>query len=101
MDIKILGTGCPNCIKLEENTKQALAELKMEARVEKVTEIQEIISYGIMSTPALVIDGVVAMAGQVPNVEKIKQIITDNKTESDRAENKTAGSGGCGCGGRC
>ncbi len=83
MNIKILGTGCPNCIKLEENTKQALAELKLEALVEKVTEIQEIMSYGIMSTPALVIDGVVAMVGQVPNVEKIKQIITDNEVKSN------------------
>lgn len=101
MNIKILGTGCPNCIKLEENTKQALAELKMEALVEKVTEIQEIMSYGIMSTPALVIDGVVAMVGQVPNAEKIKQIITDNEAKSDCADQETASPGGCSCGGKC
>ncbi|MFA5994115.1 MAG: thioredoxin family protein [Parcubacteria group bacterium] len=101
MNIKILGTGCPNCLKLEANTRQALVELNMEAQVEKVTEIQEIMSYGVMSTPALVIDDEVVMAGQVPNVEKIKQIIIANKVQAVGTED-TANSGGCGCcGGQC
>lgn len=101
MVIKILGTGCPNCIKLEKNTKQALAELKMEAQVEKVTEIQEIMSHGIMSTPALVIDGKVAVVGQVPNVEKIKQIIADAGANPAASQEKPASSCGCSCGGKC
>lgn len=100
MNIKILGTGCPNCLRLEENTRQALAELNMEAQVEKVTEIQEIMSYGIMSTPALVIDGEVVVVGQVPNIEKIKQIINSNNSETACAEDAPV-SGGCGCGGKC
>lgn len=100
MNIKILGTGCPNCLKLEENTRQALAELNMEAQVEKVTEIQEIMSYGIMSTPALVIDGEVVMVGQVPNAEKIKQIISSNNSKTACVEDAPV-SGGCGCNGNC
>lgn len=100
MNIKILGTGCPNCLKLEENTKQALVELKMEAQVEKITEIQDIMSYGVMSTPALVLDGEVVLAGQVASAEKIKQLLADNESKTDCAKN-IAGPGGCNCGGKC
>jgi small redox-active disulfide protein 2 len=91
MNIKILGTGCPNCRKLEVNTKQALEELKMEAVIEKVMEIQDIMSYGIMSTPALVIDDVVLVAGMVPGVEQIKEALTNH--------NKSVGN--CSCGVNC
>lgn len=73
MNIKILGTGCPNCQRLEANTKQALSELKKEAEVEKVTEIQDIMSYGVMSTPALVVDKTLLVAGMVPSVEELKE----------------------------
>lgn len=79
MNIKILGTGCPNCQRLEQNTKQALSELKMKAVVEKVTEIQDIMSYGIMSTPALVVDEVVLIAGIVPSVDVIKEKLNNVK----------------------
>ena len=72
MKIKILGTGCPNCLRLEENTREALKQLGKEAAVEKVTEIADIMSYGIMSTPALVVDEVVLLAGMVPSVEELK-----------------------------
>jgi len=75
MNIKILGTGCLNCQKLEKNTKEALAGLKMEATVEKVTDMEKIMSYGIMSTPALVIDGTVLATGMVPSISEIKEII--------------------------
>jgi small redox-active disulfide protein 2 len=73
MKIKILGTGCLNCQRLEANTKQALAELKLEAEVEKVIEIQNIMSYGIMSTPALVVDGAILLAGTVPSTDELKE----------------------------
>jgi len=73
----------------------------MEAQIEKVTEIQEIMSYGIMSTPALVIDGKVAIVGQVPSAEKIKQIITENNQKDGCIEDVPASSGGCSCGGKC
>lgn len=76
MNIKILGTGCPNCQKLEANTKQALEELKIEAVVEKVTEIQDIMSYGVMSTPALVIDEKVEVSGRIPDVSEIKTVLS-------------------------
>jgi small redox-active disulfide protein 2 len=77
MNIKILGTGCPNCKRLEANTKQALSELKMEAAVEKVTEIQDIVSYGVMGTPALVVDGEVKFYGRVADVSEIKTILSN------------------------
>lgn len=76
MNIKIFGTGCPNCQLLEQNAKEALKQLGEEATVEKVTEIHEIMSYGIMSTPALVVDGNVLIAGMVPSVADIKNRLT-------------------------
>ncbi|MCX6765828.1 MAG: thioredoxin family protein [Candidatus Moranbacteria bacterium] len=76
MNIKILGTGCPNCQKLEQNTKQALKELNIDARVEKITDIQEIMSHGIMSTPAIVADGEIISYGLVPSVDEIKKLLT-------------------------
>ena len=75
MKIKILGTGCPNCQRLEANTKQALEELKVKADIEKITEIQDIMSYGVMGTPALVVDGEVKMYGRVPSMQEIKELL--------------------------
>lgn len=75
MTIKILGTGCPNCKRLEANTKQALEELKIQAELEKVTDIAEIMSYGVLGTPVLVVDEKVRVSGRVPDVEEIKTII--------------------------
>ena len=73
MKIKILGTGCPNCQLLEQNTKEAIKQLGKEATIEKVTEIQDIMSYGIMSTPALVVDEAILTTGIVPNVANLKE----------------------------
>lgn len=78
MNIKILGTGCSNCKLLEQNTREALKQLGREAEIEKVTEIQDIMSYGIMSTPALVLDGIVLVVGMVPSVNEIKEKIEKN-----------------------
>lgn len=75
MNIKVLGTGCPNCKRLEKNVYEALDELKVKADVEKITEVKDIMSYGVMSTPALVIDGKVVFSGQVPMVSKLVEII--------------------------
>jgi len=71
MEIKVLGSGCPSCIKLEKTVLEALVQLKKEIKVEKVTDYADIVSYGVMSTPALVIDGKVIFSGQVPNLQKI------------------------------
>jgi small redox-active disulfide protein 2 len=94
MEIKILGTGCPSCQQLEKNTKQALADLKSEANVEKVTEIEEIMSYGVMSVPALVVDGVVLAAGMVLDPDQIKKAITSKKSSDE-------GTKACACKGKC
>jgi small redox-active disulfide protein 2 len=75
MKIKILGSGCPNCKVLEANTKQAVEELKIKASVEKVTDIKKIMEYGIMSTPALVIDEKVVSYGRVLTSEEIKKFL--------------------------
>jgi small redox-active disulfide protein 2 len=79
MEIKVLGTGCANCKTLEKNTLNALAELEFSANVEKIEDIVKIISYGVMRTPALVIDGKVILSGKVPSVKELKEILTSNQ----------------------
>ncbi len=74
MLIKILGTGCPSCIRLEENAKEAVKALNMtDAAVEHVTDIDKIIEYGVMSTPAIVIDEEVKASGRIPDADEIKE----------------------------
>jgi small redox-active disulfide protein 2 len=75
MKLEILGTGCPKCIKLEGLTRQAASELGIEAEIIKVKDINQIMNYGVMMTPALVIDGVVKVVGKVPSLEDIKKFI--------------------------
>lgn len=75
MKIKVLGSGCSNCKNLEKATINALAEMKIEADVEKVEDIQKIMSYGIMRTPALVINEKVVLSGRMPNMSELKEII--------------------------
>lgn len=71
MLIKILGTGCAKCNNLEELTKKIVAELQLTATFEHVTEMQDIMAYQVMSTPALVIDEVVKSTGRIPSREEI------------------------------
>ena len=73
--IEILGPGCPKCQKLYEETQVAAAELKMECNIVKVTDIQKFTQYGVMFTPALVVDGVVKVSGKVPSRDDIKKMI--------------------------
>jgi len=75
MKIKVLGTGCSNCKNLEKATINALAEMDLTAEVEKVEDIQKIMAYGVMRTPALVIDEKVVLNGRVPSVSELKEII--------------------------
>lgn len=75
MIIKILGTGCPKCKKLEANALAAVAELGIEASVEKVTDLDKIMDYGVMMTPALVLDEKVVASGKVLAVSDIKSIL--------------------------
>ena len=75
MTIEILGTGCPKCKKLEENAKEAVKELGIEAEFGKVSEINKIMEYGVMMTPALAIDGKVVSAGKLLNKEEISRLL--------------------------
>lgn len=76
MIIKILGTGCPNCKRLEKNLKEALEDSSKPITIEKVTDINDIMTYNIMSTPALVVDEKLLFAGQVPNVSKLQELLS-------------------------
>lgn len=71
MEIKILGTGCPKCKRLEQTARDAATEVGVEATFIKVTDINEITSYPITGTPALVIDGVVKSAGRLPSKAEV------------------------------
>ncbi|MBA1334517.1 MAG: Redox-active disulfide protein 2 [Firmicutes bacterium] len=75
MVIKVLGSGCANCKKLEENARQAVQELGIDASIEKVKEMKDIINYGVMRTPALVVDEQVKVVGKVATVDEIKKIL--------------------------
>jgi small redox-active disulfide protein 2 len=73
--IQILGTGCPKCKKLAENAEVAAKELNLEFEVEKVTDINEMMKFGVMMTPALVVDGQVKFVGKVPSPDEIKHML--------------------------
>lgn len=79
MEIKILGTGCSNCKKLESNAKEAVKELNVDAEIIKVEDIKDIMKYGVMRTPAIVINEKVKMFGKVCTVNEIKKYINDEK----------------------
>jgi small redox-active disulfide protein 2 len=73
--IQVMGPGCPKCAKLKENAEQAAKELGLDAQVEKVTDINVITGFGIMATPALVVDGVVKSVGKLLSVEEVKRLL--------------------------
>lgn len=75
MEIKILGTGCSNCRNLEKATREAVAELNLNALVVKEEDIAKIMGYGIMRTPALVVNEKVLVYGRVPSVNEIKEML--------------------------
>lgn len=73
--LQILGTGCPKCRKLAETTEEAAKSLGLEYRMEKVTDIQAIMGFGVITTPALAVDGVVKVSGKVPSADEMKKIL--------------------------
>ncbi|HPO90840.1 MAG TPA: thioredoxin family protein [Victivallales bacterium] len=75
MKIQILGTGCPKCVQLTENAKLAISELGIDAEIEKITDINKIMSFGVMMTPALAIDNEVKSVGKVLTPDEIKKLI--------------------------
>jgi small redox-active disulfide protein 2 len=75
MDIKILGTGCVNCRNLETLTRSTLDQLGLDVEIDKVTDPGEIASWGVMSTPALVIDDEIVAAGRIPSPDQLQLLI--------------------------
>lgn len=75
-DVKILGPGCPKCQELMKRTQAAVQELGLNCRVEKVTDIQQITSYGVIITPALVVDGRVKVSGKVPSLDDLRKMLS-------------------------
>jgi small redox-active disulfide protein 2 len=73
--IKVLGSGCANCVNLEKAARQAIADLGLDATVEKVTDYPTILGYGVMSTPGLVVDEKVILSGRVPNVAQLRELL--------------------------
>jgi len=73
--IKILGTGCPKCKTLEQNVRDIVAELQLDADVSKVEDIMDIMQYGIMRTPGLVVDDKVVLSGRLPSKEELKKLL--------------------------
>lgn len=73
--IQVLGTGCPKCKKLEEVTRQAASEIHLECEVLKVTDINAILNFGVIMTPALAVDGIVKVSGRIPSLDEIKAMI--------------------------
>jgi small redox-active disulfide protein 2 len=81
MKLEILGMGCPKCKKLTELTNETVKELGSSAEIVKVDQINDIMTYGVMITPALAIDGKVMVAGRIPSKEEIKKWILENQTK--------------------
>ena len=79
MEMKVLGTGCPKCKALEQATQNAINELGVQATITKVEDIVDIMNYGVMRTPALVINEKVVLSGRVPDAKELKEIITKSQ----------------------
>jgi small redox-active disulfide protein 2 len=75
MKIEILGMGCATCNKLEDTVRLAISEMGIDAQIDHIKDIKKIMTYGVMTTPALVIDGVVKAAGKLPTLTDIKKMI--------------------------
>ncbi len=80
MKIQILGPGCPKCKQVEANAREAVKNLNIDAVIEKITDINRIIDFGVTATPALAVDGEVKFSGKIPSVEEIIDVIkSENK----------------------
>jgi len=95
MNIQVLGSGCPTCKKLYELTQEAVKQLKIDEKVEYITDVSKIIKMGVMSSPVLVVNGKPVITGFVPDIEKIKNLITKSGESPEAAKSE------CSCGGKC
>lgn len=80
MVIKVLGTGCEKCTRLYQNVQQAVKELGLDADIQKVEDLMELVQLGVMSTPSMMIDGKLVVSGQLPNVKTISKLIEDRRS---------------------
>ncbi len=83
MKIQVLGSGCKKCKELYERTQKAVESIGLDTQVEYITDVQKIVEMGVMSSPALAIDGKPIIVGTLPEIEKIKQVISDHISGSD------------------
>ena len=98
MKIEVVGSGCATCKKLFEIVQKAVSELKMDVKVEYVTDIQKIVAMGLMQSPVLLVNDKPVLVGFSSDIEKIKKLISgDNTINNAELENKPK----CNCGGNC
>jgi len=83
LDIKVLGSGCANCINLEKLCREVISENQLDAAIEKVTDFQEIMSYGILSTPGLVVNGKVVLSGKLPTKSTLTNWLMNSLAEKN------------------
>ena len=79
MIIKILGSGCPSCRKLEANARESISRLGIDAEVEKVTDFETIARYGVLALPALVVDEQLKVAGRIPGVQEVENVLKNDQ----------------------
>ena len=97
MKIQVLGSGCATCKKLFEITQKAVSELGLNTEVEYITDVQKIISMGIMQSPVLTVDDKPVLIGFISDMEKIKNLITNSNPTNESTPNRKE----CSCGGKC
>ena len=105
MKIQVLGSGCANCKKLFELTNEAVKQLDLKEEVKYITDVSKIIEMGVMSSPVLAINGKAVMVGVVPDVEKLKKLLSaGDSVQEHRCKDcdcKTEKDVSCHCGGNC
>lgn len=99
--IQVFGSGCPSCKKLYESVKDVLADMNLGVEAEYVDDIQRLLELGVMSTPVLVINDKVMVAGSIPSQEKIRELIMAGMGNVQKTTEAPQKSGGCCCGGCC
>lgn len=77
MKIEIVGPGCPRCIATENNVKEAVKQLGIEAEIVKISDVKEFAKKGVMFTPAVIVDGKVVISGKIPTVEEVKKVLSN------------------------
>lgn len=99
--IQVFGSGCPSCKQLFKAVQEAVEEMKLDAAVEYIDDIEKLLALGVMSSPVLVINDSVITAGSVPNKAKIKELVSVSLKMPPQEAEISKKCGGCSCGGSC